>query len=255
MANKICIIIFLITGLANAQYIGGSEDGSDQSTLTGSRLNGEIASFSVLYQGSSGDGFDAQNNQLVLSNLPFELYYGSSGDGFSQKLVALTLSGSNINNLYDGNSGDGFSQKNHQTILSGRDLAILFSGNSSDGFDNEIAYNQLLEGFISIIFKGGIGDGFAVNNYTTALTLDIVEQLIKMDVLLYPNPASQIVTIKTNDNIVITSVEVYDISGKKIGMELSNENSLDVSNLADGIYLLNIFSESGGVRKRLIIKK
>ncbi|WP_296386228.1 T9SS type A sorting domain-containing protein [Winogradskyella sp.] len=281
MANKIYIIILLISSLANAQYFGGSEDGSDQSTLTGSRLNGNIASFSVLYQGSSGDGFDMQNNQLILSNTIFDIYNGQSSDGFTQKTTALTLSGSKINSLYYGNSGDGFSQSDYQTVLNGQDLTILFSGNNGDGSDNEQTFGLLLGGFMSDLFKGGIGDGFtsafkpnnylsglmlvlfnggngdgfAVNNYTTALTLDIVEQLIRMEVLLYPNPASQIVNIKSNDGLTITSVEVYDISGKKINIKLSRNNSLNISNLANGVYLLNIISDDRSVTKKLIIKK
>ncbi len=272
--------MFLVTGLVNAQYFGGSNDGTDESILTGSKLNGNVASFSVLYQGSSGDGFDVQNNQLTLSSNIFEIYNGSLGDGFSQNISASTLSGSLIDNLYYGNSGDGFSQSNYQTVLNGQDLSILFYGNTGDGSDNDSIYGLLLEGFMNdlfkggigdgfsnsfkpnnylsgimlVLFNGGIGDGFAVNNFTTSFTLDVVEQLIKMDVLLYPNPASQIVNIKPNDGIIITSVDVYDMSGKKIGMELSN-NSLNVSSLADGVYLLNIFSDTGSVTKRLIIKK
>ncbi|MEH6535885.1 MAG: T9SS type A sorting domain-containing protein [Psychroserpens sp.] len=256
MNNKIFIIvIFLFTSHANAQYQGGSDDGSDWSVLNGSRLSGEIASVSVLYQGSSGDGFDVTNNQLTLSNTPFDIYNGRYGDGFTQKIEALTLLGVQINNLYYGSSGDGFSQNNYQTVLNGQDLAILFSGNSGDGADNELIIGLLFQGFISDLFKGGIGDGFAVDFFTADFTLDIVEQLIKMDVLLYPNPASQIVNIKPNDGIIISSVDLYNISGQKIRIELSSNNSLNVSSLADGIYLLNIFSDNGSVTKRLIIKK
>lgn len=282
MTNRIYIIYaFLFSCIANAQYMGGSDDGSDWSVLNGSKLNGSISSFSVLYQGSSGDGFDIKSKQLMLTNSPLTIYNGSRGDGFSQEFMVLTLSGANINSLYYGNIGDGFSKGQHHTILDGQDLAILFSGNTGDGFDNAQSYGLILEGFISDLFKGGHGDGFAfafkpdnyltgimlalfnggngdgfaVNALTTDITLDVVEELIKMEVLLYPNPASYVVNIKPTEGVIITSVNVYDISGKKIDIELSNTNSLDISNLADGVYLVNIFSEERSVSKRLIIKK
>ena len=76
-----------------------------------------------------------------------------------------------------------------------------------------------------------------------------------MDVLLYPNPANHIVNIKPSNAVVITSVDLFDVSGKKFFIELSNENTINVSNLSDGIYLLNIFSENGSVSKKLIVKK
>ncbi|MCK8482237.1 T9SS type A sorting domain-containing protein [Psychroserpens algicola] len=282
MSYKLYILFtFLTVNTLNAQYFGGSDDGSDQSVLNGSRLNGNIASFSVLYQGSSGDGHNAAKNQVLLSQNTFEIYNGSSGDGFSKMSTVYTISGSDLSRLYFGNSGDGHSQKKYQTILNGSDLTMIYTGSSGDGADKDFAFGQLLNGVIDIIFRGGSGDGFAsrlsndnflsgvmlllyqggsgdgfaTNSYTTNLSLDVAEYLIKMDVLLYPNPASQIVTIKPNDGILITSVDVYDISGKKIGIKLSPENSLDVSNLADGVYLVNIFSESGEITKRLIVKK
>ena len=274
----ICALLFCNYG--TAQYVGGKDDGSAVSPLHGSRLSGEIASFAVLYQGSSGDGFDSKTNQVLLLGSNFEIYNGSSGDGFSQKIAALTISGNKIDNLYGGNSGDGFSEDQFQSLLNGEELAMLYQGNFGDGSDNVTANALFLQGFMNNLFQGGNGDGFAnllssnnylsglllalynggkgdgfaSNNLNTALTLDIIEQLIKMDVLLYPNPASHIVNIKPNEGILITFIELYDISGKKVNVNLSNENTINVNNLSDGVYLLNIYSEDGAVTKKLIVK-
>lgn len=277
------IFILLICNFANAQYVGGKDDGSAVSPLNGSRLSGEIASFSVLYQGSSGDGFNSKTNQVLLASSNFNIYDGSAGDGFSQLVAATTLSGNNINSLYGGNTGDGFSQNQFQSTIKGQDLRVLFTGNSGDGADsallnatylqgflNELLFNggngdgyanllssnNYLSGLMLTLFNGGNGDGFASNNFTTALTLDLVEHLIKLDVLLYPNPASHIVTIQSNEGTIITSISLYDISGKQVHGELSkNNNTLNVSHLSDGMYLLNIVSENGAVTKKLIVKK
>lgn len=265
----------------DAQYIGGINDGSTRSSLNGSRLSGEIASFTVLYQGNSGDGFDALSHQMLLFDSNFRIFDGSSADGFSKDNTLATLNGNRINDVYDGNIGDGQTQGVFQSLIGGEDLTALFSGNNGDGADFEILSSVFLEGFIIAIFEGGNGDGFtgllkpnnylsglmlmlyhggngdgfAFNNLKTALTLDLVQQLVKLNILLYPNPASDVVHIETNEGIIITSIKLYDVSGQIINVGLSNENTLDVSNLSDGIYLLNIFSQNGAVTKKLIIKK
>ncbi len=282
MTHKLYLLLALLACCnLHAQFTGGMNDGEDLSFLNGSKLNGNIASFAVLYQGNSGDGHSVNANQLVLNSQNFEIYKGSSGDGFSQKNAAATLNGNNVNSLYVGNSGDGFSSEDLQSLLSNQNLAILFSGSNGDGANQKILSSVLLEGFLVDIFNGGHGDGFAssfkpnnyltglmlmlynggdgdgfaVNNLTSALTLDIVEQLVKLNVLIFPNPASHIVNIKPSDGVTITSIELYDISGKRVNIDLSNENTLNVSNLSDGIYLLNIFSQTGTVTKKLIVKK
>ncbi|CAH8283788.1 putative secreted protein (Por secretion system target) [Mariniflexile fucanivorans] len=275
------IFLLLICNYANAQYVGGKDDGSAVSPLNGSRLSGEIASFAVLYQGSSGDGFDSKTNQVLLLGSNFEIYDGSSGDGFSQKIAALTISGNKIDNLYGGNSGDGFSEDQFQSLLNGQALSMIYQGNFGDGSDNVTANSLFLQGFMNnlfqggngdgfasllssnnylsglmlALFNGGTGDGFATNTLTSALTLDIIDHLIEMDVLLYPNPASHIVNIKPNNQTNITSIELYNVSGQKMPINLSYGNTIDVSNLSDGMYLLNIFSETGAITKKLIIKK
>ncbi|WP_158848932.1 T9SS type A sorting domain-containing protein [Algibacter sp. L1A34] len=272
--------LLLIANQLNAQYVGGIDDGSDKSALHGSRLSGEIASFTVLYQGSSGDGFDNEQNQVVLSNSNFEIYNGNVGDGFSQNVAALVLNGNALKSLYSGRYGDGYTKEDYQTILNGQNLSMLYSGNigdgatyttkenlflkgfmlqlfnggNGDGYASLLSSNNYLNGLMLTLYSGGNGDGFAVNKLTSALTLDLIEQLLEMNVLIYPNPASQIVHIKPDNGVTITSIELYDVSGKKMFSELSNENTIDISNLSDGIYLLNMFSEKGSVTKKLIVK-
>ena len=275
------ILILLISFHLNAQFIGGRDDGSDIASLKGSRLTGEIASFSVMYQGNQGDGHDTEMNQLFLAGSDVNLYHGSSGDGFSINASTLTISGSNINKLYVGNSGDGHSENNVQSIINGTDLSMLFTGNSGDGadyqelnsvflvgfmnaifeggdgdgFSSELNPGNYLSGLMLTLFNGGNGDGFAVNKLTSALTLDLIEQLIEMDVLLYPNPASHIVNIKSGQGVTITAIEVYDITGKAVHVNLSIDHTINVSSLPDGMYLLNIISEHGNETKKLIVKK
>ena len=280
MGRKLIICVFLLTYAANAQYEGGSNDGNDWSTLTGSRLNGAIASFSVLYQGSWGEGFDHQEVQLLLSNSNFTIYDGNLGDGFSKSIASLTLSGNNVGNLYMGTAGDGFSKDLLQSTPEGKAIAILFSGNSGDGANNSSRFGFLLEGFVSdlfgggngdgfanvlkpdnyltgvilALFNGGSGDGFSNMGYITAFTLDLVKKLKDLELVLYPNPATDIVNLKLPSSIRITKIEIIDINGKPVKVQHINSLSIDVSNLSSGLYLVNIFVENKKATQKLIIR-
>ncbi|WP_284652771.1 T9SS-dependent choice-of-anchor J family protein [Flavobacterium terrisoli] len=77
------------------------------------------------------------------------------------------------------------------------------------------------------------------------------------NVSLYPNPASDFITI-TNSNEVISSVNLYDISGKKIYSITENmtaEINFNLSGFAKGLYLLELSTENNKkTTKKLIIK-
>lgn len=278
------IIIFTLAtfSLVNAQYTGGKNDGSTRSSLNGSRLSGEIASFTVLYQGNSGDGFDSNSNQILLSDSNFRIFDGSYGDGFSKNNSILILNGNTLSDLYRGNFGDGHSQDTFQALFNGQDLSILFKGNIGDGSDfgklssvflegfilaifqggsgdgsaSSLEFNNYLSGLMLMLYNGGKGDGYAANSLTTALTLDIIDYLVENEIILYPNPANRTVNLKLSKSIKILEIFLYDTSGKKLNVELTKENTFDVSNISDGIYLLTILSESGTEDiKRLIVKK
>ncbi len=77
-------------------------------------------------------------------------------------------------------------------------------------------------------------------------------------IIMYPNPAEAYVSIRNNSQIGLTEASIYDINGKLVSKfdlsQMSNEHRLDVSNLASGVYMVNIQSETANVVKRLIKK-
>ncbi|MDN3666816.1 T9SS type A sorting domain-containing protein [Algibacter miyuki] len=283
MTNKLYFIgVFLSSLMASAQFGGGQHDGSDSSTRIGSRLSGEVASVSVLYQGNMGDGFDVAQNQVLLTNSNFNIYRGSSGDGFSKNNASVTLSGSNIKSLYFGSIGDGHAENHAQSLIRGELLSMLYQGNigdgatenglnnvfvtgfildifkggSGDGATSKLSANSLLSGLLTALYNGGHGDGFSVEDITTTfISLGLVEELVKLEVLLYPNPASDLVHLKAENNTEISNIQLYDVTGKNINIKLSKNNTLNVSSLSEGVYLLNIISVNNKITKKLIIKR
>ncbi len=61
-----------------------------------------------------------------------------------------------------------------------------------------------------------------------------VETNALLDVVIYPNPTKDVLNIQRN-NVTINSVNIYDMLGKEVFATKSVTNSIDVSNLKNGI--------------------
>lgn len=72
---------------------------------------------------------------------------------------------------------------------------------------------------------------------------------------LYPNPAASTFTIKTINNTNISSIAVYNIIGKQVGVNQIGENKFDISSLSTGMYMVKIKDAKGNIAsKKLFIK-
>ncbi|MEP2936701.1 MAG: T9SS type A sorting domain-containing protein [Gilvibacter sp.] len=76
--------------------------------------------------------------------------------------------------------------------------------------------------------------------------------------VMYPNPANDYFTLSWDPINRITAVEVYDFSGKRlINLPIDafdSEQTIDVSSLSRGIYLVRVFNEDTMATKKLVIK-
>lgn len=67
---------------------------------------------------------------------------------------------------------------------------------------------------------------------------------------LYPNPATDVVTVKSGNDINLTAAAVYDLSGKLLMQQqfsVSSENTVNISDLPAGIYLMQLTGSNGNV--------
>jgi len=74
------------------------------------------------------------------------------------------------------------------------------------------------------------------------------------DILLYPNPASNSVTIESNKNGPIILIEIYNSNGQliKVKEENSKNVNLDLSEFQSGIYYIGLNTESQKSIKKLV---
>jgi len=105
----------------------------------------------------------------------------------------------------------------------------------------------------------GCDDIFTLNLTVIPLSeapcLSATQELLLVDsVQIYPNPAKDIVTIKSEQDF--NSVELINLEGKKVLSQKWNnekEKQLDLSGIDGGLYLIKIESDKGVVTKKLVI--
>ncbi|OCA69208.1 hypothetical protein BBH99_14860 [Chryseobacterium contaminans] len=92
-------------------------------------------------------------------------------------------------------------------------------------------------------------DNIKINN---ELALTVKEAKLDTKTLaLYPNPATDILTIKSKEKV--NKVEVYDINGRKVNVDL-DEDKVNVKNLNPGSYIINIETKEGKITEKFIKK-
>lgn len=103
----------------------------------------------------------------------------------------------------------------------------------------------------TITGNGGALFSPGLENDDTSLSIDQVET---SKFSIYPNPSNgSSVTISSTGNAAI-SVQVYDILGKQVKNEILVNNTLSVSNLKSGVYIVKITQNEASTTKKLVIK-
>lgn len=124
------------------------------------------------------------------------------------------------------------------SILYQVDLSTALTLNSLFGYLVCKAYNnsELIYAWDTVHFECG-------------LMWDYIENHIKDQIIIYPNPASQVIKISSQDHLTI---EIFDLMGKLILKTIENE--IKISNISTGVYLIKVTKENKIIKiKKLII--
>ncbi len=159
------------------------------------------------------------------------------------------------------------SPQNHQILkIDENGTVSIFAGSVAGYQDGDLA---------NALFRNPLGIDFSLDEntiyiaeagYTTSsgrlrqivldANLSIVENETASNFMVYPNPTKGIVTF-SNFKEVVSSIEVYDISGRlvaKYDSIFDNSTQIDLSDRTLGLYLVKVFS-SMGLQTFKIIKK
>ena len=97
------------------------------------------------------------------------------------------------------------------------------------------------------------GGSFGIDN---VVLIQGTSASIKQDnidgLAIYPNPANDVINI-TSNGIGVKAVTIFDLVGKKV-IETSTNQTINVSSLKAGIYLVNIKQDGKSATRKLVIK-
>jgi hypothetical protein len=79
------------------------------------------------------------------------------------------------------------------------------------------------------------------------------EELETMDGIIYPNPATGSIRFALPSQQEFSTIEVYDLSGRKVASEEATVQSIDVSSWNNGIYVYRISGPQQVLTGKLVI--
>ena len=254
-------------GVACATTGGGSSDNFLYRVYTPSNfdLEGTIsiagAQIVPVYSNNSGD---AEGGVMFLTA------YASSGDAFPDgDLVALAsveifVDEDTPQELTDFMFDVPVNVDASAEIILAADIPSSPSIEDGAFYDLRIGVNaggQTGESYLSSVACGldGLGNTFADINFPdNHLILNlIVDEALGSDtnlsevISVYPNPATDVLNIAIPSSIDVKSVSLFDVLGKKSNVSLVN-GQVDISELAVGLYLLNVETTNGTLTQKVI---
>ena len=102
---------------------------------------------------------------------------------------------------------------------------------------------------------GGVQKFSLIASSESNMTLSNNEFNLNDDnVFLYPNPTNNILNYSFSNDIVLNSITISDVSGKRIFSNNSDltANQINVSDLSSGIYFVTFSSEEGSFTKKFV---
>ncbi|MBW1297360.1 Ig-like domain-containing protein [Aquimarina litoralis] len=166
------------------------------------------------------------------NTIPITITFSEPVTGF--EFTDLTIGGSNINSSAIQGSGDTYTFTMSITVGQPQTITITLNENGvtdASGNGNEASSQFSIE-------------------YSPTLSNEDFE-LDAKDVVFFPNPATNSITFRQNS--ILKEVTVYSMEGKLMDVQdLSQNQTVDISSLSRGVYLLQVQTELGVITKRLI---
>ncbi|GEM_PF-5900894 len=130
------------------------------------------------------------------------------------------------------------SNRNNQYAISvsNPDIFSVSTSTSQNEIENHLIYNQN-------------GDNYIIMNIEPK-DLNIAEAY-KKRTFIYPNPASEVLHLKSNNKI--EKVQIFDMTGKEINT-FYNKDTIIVTHLQKGMYILKIYTEKEVLSSKFIKK-
>lgn len=216
-----------------------------------------IFSSGVPQEGAVGD----LNNDGFLDVFNFGQIYYNDGNSNNWLSICLTGTSSNINGIgarieVSSPSFNNSSSKKAQIrdVRSAQGFAYMSSLNTHFGLGTDASVNTVTiywpSGTVDVVVNPSINDTLCV---TEGETLSL-ESTITSDLILYPNPTKGLLNLNNPNGFENAIYSVFDVTGKRVLNDKFNSNTIDVSALSTGNYILRVI-DNGVIKTQKFIKQ
>ena len=115
---------------------------------------------------------------------------------------------------------------------------------------------------LTVYWPSGTVD--TLNNVSVNQPLEITEgqtlssEAYSLDqITVFPNPADNYITIKSDYNLEDAIISLFDLNGRRVlnYKNSSNNNIVDISSLSDGEYVLRVILSEGRIYSTKVLKR
>jgi hypothetical protein len=121
---------------------------------------------------------------------------------------------------------------------------LFYSGNVVNGTNIE----EML------LFSSFNQTGFFIDNIRFSNNVLNTEEFTDLNLSVYPNPTTERLFIENADHLEIKFLTCFDVTGKQHDLLMSADQSINVSNLNAGLYILNLQTDLGNQSLKFIKK-
>ena len=235
-----------------------SQDFSNQNNLSPWTIEDNTDGYCIVYEGallfnaysiSNGKKAELYAPLLNFSNasepkLTFDLCYKRYNNSSNDKLQVMVSSdcGSTWSTVFN---------------KSGANLATGANTSSNYIADEYVTQTIDLAEFasqekviIKFVFTSAYGNNIWIDNVNIFNGPVGIEENEDNSLSIFPNPAKEVLNI-TSDK-AISQIDVYDVNGKMVKSFTSVGSTLNIKDLATGVYMLNVTTEDGVIVKKIV---
>jgi hypothetical protein len=213
------------------------------------------------YEWSGPNNFTAKTQSITINSVSSanagEYFVRAINDNAECKegntrLVDITI---NTTDAPEGESVQMFEEGNTiaDIVINGTDVKWYTSVSDANNSTNPLATTTALVNsktyYASQTINGCASISFLEVTISVTLSTDI---LYENNFKLYPNPVTNVLQIRNDSDTIINKIEIYNLLGKRIATHINPGNSVDVAQLAKGIYIVNVFSDKAKMTRRIL---
>lgn len=155
-----------------------------------------------------------------------------------------------------------------ESVLSGKEAVVLNSYydnsiNSANDYGTAVSEEYLkssefvdalnTDGIVFMVDDNDENNGFPV--FVNRFPYDIEENADTNEISVYPNPAKDYAKIMISDESYCRCVEIYSIDGRMMRLQTSGFETIDLTNLNSGIYIMKVRMADGKeIAERIVVE-